>query len=53
MKKTDRELLEELMFNITCEHIDMSGNHKYYLTLKSHAIIREIKYKLWKESQDG
>lgn len=49
--KTDRELLEELMLHVTCVHLDMGGNHKYSLTMKAHKVIQEIKYKLWKESQ--
>lgn len=47
--KTDRELLEELMFHITCVHLDMGGKHKYSLTIKAHDIISEIKFKLSKE----
>jgi hypothetical protein len=50
MEKTDRELLEELLLNITCYHIDMSGKHEYHLCLGAHEIIQEIKYKLWKEN---
>jgi len=36
-------ILERLIDSITTVHLDMSGNHRYALSHKSHAIISEAK----------
>jgi len=42
MKSAD-ELLIELNKNLRCVHLDMGGNHKYMVTLKTQPVLREIK----------
>lgn len=37
------ELLSRLDETIRCTHLDMGGNDRYSLTLKSYPIIKEIK----------
>ena len=37
------KLVDDLMYNITCTHLDMGGNHKYSLRHGAHPIISEIK----------
>ena len=41
--KSANELLIELDKNLRCVHLDMGGNHKYMVTLKTQPVLREIK----------
>ena len=37
------KLIDDLMYNITCTHLDMGGKHKYSLRHGAFPIISEIK----------
>lgn len=43
------KLIDGLMYNITCTHLDMGGKNKYSLRHSGFPFVNELKYALTKE----
>jgi len=43
------KLIDGLMVDVSCTHLDMGGKHKYHLPHKTFPLVSELKYALTKK----